>query len=34
MTLDQAIQRVRGEPDTSIALTVLRKGDTERVSST
>src|SRR5258706_3541913 len=29
MTLDQAIQRVRGEPDTSITLTVLRKGDTE-----
>jgi carboxyl-terminal processing protease len=29
MTLDQAIQRVRGEPDTSIALTVLRKGDSE-----
>jgi len=29
MTLDQAIQRVRGEPDTSIALTVLRKGDIE-----
>lgn len=29
MTLDQAIQRVRGEPDTSIALTVLRKGDVE-----
>ena len=29
MTLGQAIQRVRGEPDTSIALTVLRQGDTE-----
>ena len=29
MTLDQAIRRVRGEPDTSIALTVLRKGDAE-----
>ncbi len=29
MTLSQAIQRVRGEPDTSIALTVLRQGDTE-----
>jgi carboxyl-terminal processing protease len=29
LTLDQAIQRVRGEPDTSIALTVLRKGDIE-----
>jgi carboxyl-terminal processing protease len=29
MTLDQAIQRVRGEPDTSIVLTVLRKGDVE-----
>ncbi|MBI3527576.1 MAG: S41 family peptidase [Betaproteobacteria bacterium] len=29
LTLDQAIQRVRGEPDTSIALTVLRKGDVE-----
>ena len=29
MTLDQAIQRARGEPDTSIVLTVLRKGDIE-----
>jgi carboxyl-terminal processing protease len=29
MTLSQAIQRVRGQPDTSIALTVLRQGDTE-----
>ena len=29
MTLDQAIQRARGEPDTSIALTVLRSGDNE-----
>lgn len=29
LTLDQAIQRVRGEPDTSVALTVLRKGDSE-----
>lgn len=29
MTLDQAIERVRGEPDTSISLTVLRKGDAE-----
>ncbi len=29
LTLDQAIQRVRGEPDTNIALTVLRKGDAE-----
>jgi carboxyl-terminal processing protease len=29
MTLDQAIQRARGEPDTSIALTVLHKGDTQ-----
>jgi carboxyl-terminal processing protease len=29
MTLDQAIQRARGEPDTTIALTVLRKGDVE-----
>ncbi|HVY05377.1 MAG TPA: S41 family peptidase [Burkholderiales bacterium] len=27
MTLDQAIRRSRGEPDTTIALTVLRKGD-------
>lgn len=27
LTLDQAIQRARGEPDTSIVLTVLRKGD-------
>ena len=29
MTLDQAIQRARGEPDTSIVLTVLRKGELE-----
>ncbi len=29
LTLDQAIRRVRGEPDTSISLTVLRKGDAE-----
>lgn len=29
LTLDQAIQRVRGEPDTPIALTILRKGDME-----
>ena len=27
LTLDQAIQRARGEPGTSIALTVLRNGD-------
>ena len=29
LTLDQVIQRVRGEPDTSISLTVLRTGDVE-----
>ena len=29
LTLDQAIQRARGEPNTSIVLTVLRKGDIE-----
>ena len=29
LTLDQAIQRVRGDPDTSVALTVMRKGDVE-----
>lgn len=29
LTLDQAIQRVRGEPDTSISLTVLHKGEAE-----
>ena len=29
MTLNQAIQRVRGQPDTSITLTVLRQGDSE-----
>ncbi|MBC8006437.1 MAG: S41 family peptidase [Prolixibacteraceae bacterium] len=29
LTLDQAIQRARGEPDTSVVLTVLRKGDIE-----
>ena len=29
LTLEQAIQRVRGDPDTSVALTVLRKGDVE-----
>lgn len=29
LTLEQVIQRARGEPDTSIALTVLRRGDTE-----
>ena len=27
LTLDQAIQRTRGDPDTSITLTVMRKGD-------
>lgn len=31
LTLDQAIQRARGEPDTNIALTVLRNGDKPRV---
>jgi carboxyl-terminal processing protease len=31
MTLDQTIQRARGEPDTSVALTVLRKGEQPRV---
>jgi carboxyl-terminal processing protease len=29
MTLDQAIQRARGAPDTSVALTVLSKGEAE-----
>ena len=29
MTLDQAIQRVRGAPDTSISLTVVRKGESD-----
>jgi carboxyl-terminal processing protease len=29
MTLDQTIQRARGEPDTSISLTVIRRGDAQ-----
>lgn len=29
MTLEQAIQQARGEPDTSVALTVLRSGETQ-----
>ncbi|HYN27665.1 MAG TPA: S41 family peptidase [Burkholderiales bacterium] len=29
LTLEQAVQHARGEPDSSIALTVLRKGDAE-----
>jgi carboxyl-terminal processing protease len=29
LTLEQAIQHARGEPDTSIVLTVLRGGDAE-----
>ena len=29
LTLEQAIQHARGEPDTSIVLTVLRRGDAE-----
>ena len=29
LTLEQAVQHARGEPDSSIALTVLRKGDVE-----
>ena len=29
MTLDQAIRRARGEPDTTIALTVLHEGDSD-----
>jgi carboxyl-terminal processing protease len=29
LTLDQTIQRARGEPDTTVALTVLRKGEAQ-----
>jgi carboxyl-terminal processing protease len=29
LTLEQAVRHARGEPDTSVALTVLRKGDAE-----
>ncbi len=29
LTLDQAVQKARGEPDTSVALTVLRSGETQ-----
>ena len=29
LTLDQAVQQARGEPDTSVALTILRSGETQ-----